>query len=118
MAFFVSHASESKLEIDEVLEQLSSMDGVSAFEVGELTPQLIAKCEYRSSFGELADIRVFANLISLEGFCDSILEFVVQFKAKYGSRLAFGNTEAPSDISLDSVNSVEELRSAMESNWG
>ncbi|MCR9201147.1 MAG: hypothetical protein NXI04_21110 [Planctomycetaceae bacterium] len=117
MAFFISHADESSLNLDEVFAALSSISSIGNLQRGESVPNVEGQCEFRGGADTLAEVRVLPNLISLEGFDDAILEFAIWFQQAYDQRLVFGDPEAPSEIGLSSIESAEELQAAIEQEW-
>ncbi|MEQ8787152.1 MAG: hypothetical protein RIC55_12675 [Pirellulaceae bacterium] len=117
MAYFISHADESSLKVDAVFDALSSSSSVGNLKRERAVPNVEGQCEFKGGADTIAEVRVFASLISLEGFDDAILEFAVWFQKAYDQPLVFGDPEAPSEIGLSSIESVEALQAAIEQEW-
>jgi len=117
MAFFISHADESSLNLDEVFAILSSNVSIGNLQRRESARNVEGQCEFKGGADTIAEVRVLPNLISLEGFDDAIHEFATWFQQAYDERLVFGDPEAPSEIGLSSIESVEELQAAIEREW-
>lgn len=118
MAYFVSRADEAPLDPDRVVSILSADQSIVQWELVSTVSNLKGTCEFRSRMDQIAEVRVFTALISIEGDEDAILEFALWFQSQYDLPLIFGHPAAPAEIELTSIQTVEDLQSAMEEEWG
>lgn len=113
MDYFLAHLDGSRLNTDELWAALSASRVMSDVkDMSEMTPKVRITAIYSDDSGKV-DIRVFDEIISLEGVEHSLLNCALWIKDHYTVPLELCHPAADVGIPLQNAASADELSKRM-----